>query len=83
MDAQNSASVGQGVVEVGGPEEQGVAGVRDLCHGTKSHKEGHLVSEVVLVCGQGSEHLSGTLRVADVGDLLSISLGLNSVNDGR
>ena len=61
--------------------EDSVLSMANLSDRAQCDEERDLVSEVALVLGQAREHLCGSLGVADVGNFLSISCGLDEVND--
>ena len=82
VDAQKAASVGKLGIEIGSKLENAGLSVRDLGDGAQSNEDGHFVSEVALVLRESSEHLSGTLGVANIGDFLPLSLVLDHVDHG-
>lgn len=81
VNAEHIACSRERVVEVGGKLEDFSLGVRNLGNGPKSDEERHLILEVGRVLRKGAEHLGGSLGMADVGDLLTISLHLDHVDD--
>lgn len=57
-----------------------ILGMLEICHGGQSYKQVHFALNVAKVFSQSCEHLSCTLRVSNVGDLLFLSLRQNVVN---
>jgi hypothetical protein len=56
--------------------------VRYVQSRSQSNEEGDLLCEVVLLLGKSIEHLSGSLRVSNVSQLLATSLVKDVVNGG-
>ena len=84
VDAKHGASICKLSVEERCKLEDTGLGVRDLRHGAEGDEQGHLVAEVSSgVLRQSTEHLSGTLGVADISNLLSTGLVLDRVNHSR
>ena len=83
MDAEHGAGVRKLSVEVCRELEDTSLGVGDLGDGAEGDKQGHFVTEVVgSILRECAEHLSGSLGVANVGDLLSAGLGLDCIDNG-
>ena len=84
VDAKQGASICKLGVENRCKLEDTGLSVGDLRHGAEGDEQGHLVAEVSSgVLRQRTEHLSGTLGVANIGNLLSTGLVLDSINHGR
>ena len=84
MDAKQGASICKLGVEIRCKLEDTSLSVGDLRHGAEGDEQGHFVAEVSRgVLRQRTEHLSGTLGVADISNLLSTGLVLDSINHGR
>ena len=84
VDAKQGASICKLGIENRCKLEDTGLGVGDLRDGAEGDEQGHFVAEVSSrILRQRTEHLSGTLGVADIGDLLSTGLVLDSINHGR
>ena len=83
MDAEHRACIRKFGVEVRREFEDTSLGVGDLGNGAEGDEQRHFVREVAGgILRQRAEHLSGSLGMADVGDLLSAGLGLDCIDDG-
>ena len=83
MNTEKAAGVRKFIVEHGSELEDTSLSVGDLGHWSEGDEEGHFIREVTSsVLRECAEHLSGTLRVANVSDFLSVSLALDGINYG-